>query len=80
MVFWHPTPSFAGDVSQVVSQEPAALAQEVEPAECEAGSPHHRSVRLSCAKLLKSVFEIDMEHCPNCADELKITAAILHRR
>ena len=29
------------------------------------------------AKLLKRVFEIDMEHCPNCGGELKIITAIL---
>jgi C4-type Zn-finger protein len=29
------------------------------------------------AQLLKRVFEIDMEHCPNCGGELKINAAIL---
>jgi len=29
-------------------------------------------VRLSWAKLLKRVFEIDLEHCPNCGGELKI--------
>ena len=34
-------------------------------------------VRLSWAKLLKRVFEIDMEHCPNCGGERKIIAAIL---
>lgn len=26
--------------------------------------------------MLKRVFEIDMEHCPNCGGELKIIAAI----
>ena len=32
----------------------------------------------SAAELgLKRVFEIDMEHCPNCGGELKIIAAIL---
>ena len=31
----------------------------------------------SCAKLLKRVFEIDLEQCPNCGGELKIIAAIL---
>ena len=29
----------------------------------------------SRARLLKRVFEIDMEHCPNCGGELKIIAA-----
>ena len=38
---------------------------------------HHRPVRLSGAKLLKRVFELDLEHCPNCGGELKIIAAIL---
>ena len=38
---------------------------------------HHRPVRLSRAKLLKRVFEIDKEHRPNCGGELKIIAAIL---
>jgi hypothetical protein len=33
-------------------------------------------VRLSWAKLLKRVFELAMEHCPNCGGELKIIAAI----
>jgi len=27
--------------------------------------------------LLKRVFEIDLEHCPNCGGELKIIAPIL---
>ena len=32
---------------------------------------------VSWAKLLKRVFETDLEHCPNCGGELKIIAAIL---
>lgn len=28
------------------------------------------------ARLLERVFEIDMEHCPNCGGDLKIIAAI----
>jgi hypothetical protein len=31
------------------------------------------------AKLLKRVFNLDLEHCPNCGGELKIIAAILER-
>ena len=34
-------------------------------------------MRLSWAKLLKCVFELDLEHCPNCGGVLKIIAAIL---
>jgi len=55
----------------VVPQEPEPPAQAAPPAECEATCAHHRPVRLSWAKLLKRVFEIDMEYCPNCGGELK---------
>ena len=51
--------------AQVVPQEPEPPAQGAPPAECEATCAHRRPVRLSWAKLLKRVFEIDMEHCPN---------------
>jgi len=33
------------------------------------------SARMSWARLLKRVFDIDIEHCPNCGGELKIIAA-----
>ena len=36
-------------------------------------------MRLSRAKLLKRVFDLDLDHCPNCGGELKIVAAILER-
>ena len=61
----------------VVPQEPEA--PEAKPAECEANCAHHRPVRLSWAKLLKRVFDLDLEHCPNCGGELKIIAAILEQ-
>ena len=54
-----------------------AQTQAAPPAECEATCAHHRPVRLSWAKLLKRVFEIDMAHCPNYGGELKIISAIL---
>ena len=63
----------------MVPQEPEPPAQAAPPAECKATCAHHRPVRLSWAKLLKRVFEIDMEHCPNCGGELKIIAAILEQ-
>ena len=31
---------------------------------------------MSWARLLKRVFDIDLEHCPNCGGALKIIAAI----
>jgi len=61
----------------VVPQEPEAPAQESKTAECEANCAHHRPVRLSWAKLLKRVFQLNLEHCPNCGGELKVIAAIL---
>ena len=61
----------------VMPQEAEAPAQAAPPAECEANCSHHRAARLSRAKRLKRVFELDLEHCPNCGGELKITAAIL---
>jgi hypothetical protein len=30
---------------------------------------------MSWARRLKRVFELDLEHCPNCGGELKIIAA-----
>ena len=38
---------------------------------------HGRQPRISWARLLKRVFEIDLQHCPNCGGELQIIAAIL---
>jgi len=61
----------------VVSQQPEAPTQAAPSAECGANRAHHRPVRLSWARLLKCVFEIDLKHCPNCGGELKIIAAIL---
>jgi len=63
----------------VVPQESESLAQAAEPAQCEANCAHHGPVRLSWAKLLKRVFDLDLEHCPNCGGELKIIAAILEQ-
>ena len=40
------------------------------------GSPAHRHTFMSWARLLKRVFDIDIEHCPNCGAALKIIAAI----
>ena len=49
-------------------------------AECEVEALQALPNRISWARLLKRVFDIDMQHCPNCAaGELKIIAAILER-
>jgi len=61
----------------VVPQDAGSPAQAAP--EAEAPCRHHRPVRLSWAKLLKWVFEIDMAHCPNCGGHLKIIAAILEQ-
>ena len=50
----------------VVQQKPETPAQAAPPDECEANCAHHRPMRLSWAKLLKWVVEINMEHCSNC--------------
>jgi hypothetical protein len=34
---------------------------------------------ISCARLLKRVFALDLEHCPNCGGELRIIAASLEQ-
>ncbi len=66
----------------VVPQGPPAQAQaateSAAAAECEVETVQARPHRISWARLLKRVFDIDMQHCPNCgAGELKIIAAIL---
>lgn len=49
------------------------------PTECEVNSEHHRPARMGWAKLLRRVFDLDLQHCPNCGGELKIIAAILEQ-
>jgi hypothetical protein len=64
----------------VVPQVQEAASEAVAAAECEVESRQARPNRISWARLLKRVFDIDMQQCPNCgAGELKIIAAILDR-
>jgi hypothetical protein len=69
--------------ARVVPQGPAdeqPRADAAAVAECEAGQTPARPHRIGWARLLRRVFDIDMQHCPNCgAGELKIIAAILER-
>ena len=59
-------------------QEPASEA--AARAECEVETTQARPQRIGWARLLERVFDIDMQHCPNCgAGQLKIIAAILER-
>ena len=55
-------------VSEVLAPDLVALVKEI--------FKRGRPARISWARLLKGVFEIDLEHCPNCGGELKIIAAI----
>ena len=61
----------------VVAQGPVEGVEAAKPAECEANCVHRRPVRPSWARLLKRVFEIDLEHYPNRGGGLKLIAAIL---
>ena len=61
----------------VVPQAPEDVIGASEVPATESGCTHSRPARISWARLLKRVFEIDLEHCPNCGGELKTIAAIL---
>ncbi len=68
----------------MVPQGPPAQAQAATDAaacaECEVETVQARPHRIGWARLLKRVFDIDMQRCPNCgAGELKMIAAILER-
>ena len=59
---------------------PAGPDEDVAASELAAPEPvcaHSKPARISWGRLLKRVFEIDLEHCPNCGGELEIIAAIL---
>lgn len=66
--------------AKVVPQPLDELAQKVplrEGSEAEHDKARGRSMRLGWAKLLKRVFNLNLEHCPNCGGDLKVIAAIL---
>jgi hypothetical protein len=47
------------------------------PADHAEAPPPAAPARLSWARLLKRVFDIDLEHCPHCGGPSKIIAAIV---
>ena len=47
-----------------------------QPGDNAAHDAHEAPTRMSWARLLRRVFGIDLEHCPQCGGELKIIAAI----
>lgn len=60
--------------------QPEAATEAAAATDCEAETVQGRPHRISWARLLKRVFDIDMQHCPNCGGgELEIIAAILER-
>jgi len=50
----------------VVPRAPEGATGESELPATESGCAHSRPARISLARLLKRVFEIDLKHCPNC--------------
>ena len=53
---------------------PSPVEQATEPA-CDHAQAQGTPARMSWARLLKRVFDIDIDHCPNCGGVLKIIAA-----
>jgi hypothetical protein len=62
--------------AQVVPQGRDWDAGSAQAGQCETREAPQRSDRMSWARLLKRVFDIDIERCPNCEGELRIIAAI----
>jgi hypothetical protein len=68
-------------VPRVPPAQTQATSETAVAAECEVETALARPHRISWARLLKRVFDIDMQHCPHCgAGELKIIAAVLERQ
>ena len=69
-----------GDCRAGRGLQPCGLAEAAKVAERELEHARALPSRIGWARLLKRVFDIDMQTCPNCGGgELKIIAAILER-
>jgi hypothetical protein len=60
--------------AKVVPAAPDEPAQKV-PSPKDSEAAHGRQRRLGRAKLLKQVFNLDLEHCPNCGGTLTVMTA-----
>ena len=60
-------------------EQPARVCQVATVAQCEVEHAWAKPRRISWARLLKRVFDIDMQHCPNCGggDGLRLVRAAL---
>ena len=57
-----------------VASEMPACRSSPQPSPAEPSYRQRKPARLSWARLLKRVFEIDLQHCPNCGGKLKLIA------
>ena len=51
-----------------------SLPEQVSEPACDHANAHSAPARMSWARLLKRVFDIDIDHCPKCGGSLKIIA------
>jgi hypothetical protein len=67
-----PNAKLRAQVVPKVPEPPSAAPPQTDEVLCA-----RRPVRAGWTRLLKRVFDLDLERCPNCGGELKIIAAIL---
>src|SRR5215813_11766489 len=69
-------PRRAGAQREVAQSNRSRSRRACHRARTDHASAQGETPRMSWARLLKRVFDIDVEHCPNCGGALKIIAAI----